>query len=375
MLLLNDTSENTQRNALVPRGALLHQCLALARLQLRLWWRQPKHVLVSIALSIAFLVLGNHVMVIRLGRHMCIGVHTRNPDAARRVEREVHPFNLAVARYDTLAQGRADLAHDRIVGLMSFSSNAPNGVHLIFSGKNPLVDRELAAVLLRVAAHVTTDATQRAGITMENNRYTPRVMTTFMTAGLLPFLILALASVNLGLFWLCDYERGTLYTLLSTPVSRGVLIAGRTAGGLVAMLVTFSVTLVICRQFVHWEMGGHPLVWCAIMLLQMLTMCGCFFTLAMVCRRFALYTDVGLILALVLAFLSGAFTPVQTMPGWARVFAALTPTLYAVRLTRAVMLGAEPILVRDLSALALWAIAGFAFGYWRLTVATVDRRA
>jgi len=41
----------------------------------------------------------------------------------------------------------------------------------------------------------------------------------------------------------------------------------------------------------------------------------------------------------------------------------------------ATMFSARPILTRDLSALALSAIAGFTLGYWQQTVATVDRRA
>ncbi|NLF38273.1 ABC transporter permease [bacterium] len=352
----------------------MRQLLAIAWMQVRLWLRLPKHILVSIALSIAFLVIANRVMVIRLGRHMSVGVHTMNPEAARLAEREFGVFNITMLRYDRLEDGRRDLANDRIVGLMSLPTEEQRSVHLVFSGRNPLVDRELASVLLRVASQISTNAAHRTRITMENNRYTPDVMTTFMTSGLLPFLIFALASVNLGLFWLCDYEKGTLYTLLAAPARRSVLVAGRTLGALAVILVTFIAAVALCRRFVHWDMGGQPVAWWAAAVLQMVTMGGVFFALAMVCRRFALYSDVSMILVLVLVFLSGALTPIQTMPGWARILGALTPTYYAVRMMRAVMTGADTALPRDVLALVLWAAAGYAFGYWRLRAATLDRR-
>jgi len=350
------------------------QTLALAWLQIKLWLRMPKHIVVSIALGASFLVLANRVMVVRLGPQVSVGVHTLSDNVAIKAEREFSAFHLTMVRYPTLEQGTRDLKADRIIGLMSVPDDDPRAIRLLFGGRNPLVDRELAATLLQVASQVNSNAHRRARIIMENNRYTPEVMTTFMTAGLLPFLLLALASVNHGLFWLCDYERGTLYTMLATPVRRGVLVAGRTLGSLVIMLVTFAVTIAVCRQLVYWNMGPHLLLWWLVVAGQMLVMCGVFFAIATLCRRFALYTDAGLILVLVLMFLSGTLMPVQTMPTWARITSFMTPTFYAVRMMRAVMLGVETVLPRDVLALACWAAIGFAFGYWRLRTASLDHR-
>jgi ABC-2 type transport system permease protein len=350
------------------------QLLAAAGLQIKLWLRMPKHIIVSLALSISFLVLANRVMVVRLGPHVCVGVHTTSATVARNAQREFEAFNMTMVRYGTREHGQQDLAADRIIGLMSVPNDDPRAIHLRFAGRNPLIDRELAATLLQVAAQVTTNTHRRARIVMENNRYTPDVMTTFMTAGLLPFLLLALASVNYGLFWLCDYERGTLYTMLATPVRRGVLVAGRALGSLAIMLLTFAVTVAVCRQFVYWDIGARPLLWWAVVTAQMVVMSGVFFAIATLCRRFALYTDAGLILVLVLMFLSGTLMPVQTMPDWARMLCFMTPTFHAVRMMRAVMLGVETLLPRDVLALALWAVIGFLFGYWRLMTATLDRR-
>ncbi len=350
------------------------QTLALAWLQIKLWLRMPKHIVVSIALGASFLVLANRVMVVRLGPQVSVGVHTTSDNVAIKAEREFSAFHMTMVRYPTLDQGTRDLKADRIIGLMSVPDDDPRAIRLLFGGRNPLVDRELAATLLQVAAQVNSNAQRRARIIMENNHYTPEVMTTFMTAGLLPFLLLALASVNHGLFWLCDYERGTLYTMLATPVRRGVLVAGRTLGSLVIMLVTLAVTIAVCRQLVYWDMGSRPLLWWLVVTGQMLCMCGVFFAIATLCRRFALYTDAGLILVLVLMFLSGTLMPVQTMPTWARITSFLTPTFYAVRMMRTVMLGVETVLPRDVLALACWAAIGFAFGYWRLRTATLDRR-
>lgn len=354
--------------------ALVRELSVAAGLQLRLWWRAPKHILVSVALSIAFLVLANRVLVVRLGRHVSVGVHTRSQNVALNAERQFNAFDVTTVRYDTLEQGRDDLARGAIIGLMSVPEDDPRAIRVIFSGRNPLVDRELASVLLNVASSVSTNSTRRAHIIMENNRYTPDVMTTHMTAGLIPFLLLALASVNFGLFWLCDYEKGTLYTLLALPVRRGALIAGRLAGSVVVILGTFVLTVWVCRMIVPWEIGAQPVLWWLAVGLQAITMCGMFFALATVCRQYAVYSDAGLILAFVLMFVSGALTPVAAMPPWARVLGACTPTYYAVRLMRAVMTGTETPLPRDALALVLWAAATFVSGYWRLLHAVIDRR-
>ncbi|MCX7005638.1 MAG: hypothetical protein NTV22_20570, partial [bacterium] len=168
--------------------------------ELRTWLRTPKHILLSLTCT--------RMLTITFGPHVCLGVVTTSTNMARRVARQFERVNAGIVRYDTLAHARRDLASDRIVGIITISNDAVQSVHMTFSGRDPMLDREVAVLLMRTAARVTDGPVAGRLLTQDHNSYTPERMTLHVVASLLPFLILAVASVNCGLLWLSAMESG-----------------------------------------------------------------------------------------------------------------------------------------------------------------------
>jgi ABC-2 type transport system permease protein len=335
--------------------------------------RHPRHAVVSVVMAVIFLVIVNHLFVIWLGAHMRMGVCVASDTLANSVANELREVGLTPYRYATPAAAAADLRSGRLVGYVHVHGSAPRHADLYFAGRNPMLDRELAHVLLRAAVRVSEEDAESLQISMRNDRYSPAYMQLFMAASMLPFCLFTISAVSTGLQWVHDWESGRLFTTLVTPVSRSVFVAGRTVAGLLISVTTLAVSLVTCRLFVTWPWPANPLPWAGVIFVQAFCIAGFFFALAALCRRNEMYQDVATFLLFVLMFLSGAVVPVETMPGWERAIAHMSPAFYAVRSMRAAMLSDMPLVIRDLLVLTAWGLVFFALGHALLQKARIAR--
>ena len=341
--------------------------------ELRTWLRTPKHILLSLTFGVMFLVVGTRMLTITFGPHVCLGVVTTSTNMARRVARQFERVNAGVVRYDTLAHARRDLASDRIVGIITISNDAIQSVHMTFSGRDPMLDREVAVLLMRTAARVTDGPVAGRLLTQDHNSYTPERMTLHVVASLLPFLILAVASVNCGLLWLSAMESGTVQRYLLAAAPPAVWVGCRVAANVLFTFLMVLLAVALSRPFVAWATPSAWLAWLGVLALQSFAAAGLFFLLAALCRRHMLYADLSVLINFLLMFMSGALTPVLVMTRYDQVLAACTPTYYFIRATRAVMTGGAPLLASDLVVIALWGLACFGAGYWRIITTQLDR--
>jgi len=339
------------------------QVLQLSLAHIRMWVRSPRQLLISIILSSAFLIIGNQVFVVRLGTQIAIGVIA--PDApATRIQFSFREAGVTSIAYDSLTTGRKALANGDVTALLTYSSAEESPVlHIILAGRNPIVDREIAALMMHIASTLSERYSDAVRVTMENVRYTPEHMTTFMTASLIPFLILSLAYVNCGMYWLREWERRTVYTFMATPAYRSAMILSRAlAGGILSMIV-LACSLVLCRLVVPWQLPAALLPWAIQIGIQMWAACGLFFLIASICRSsLMLFVDVAGLVIFIFMFVSGTLSPLETMPAWERTLAFLTPMTYAVRAMRAVMLGLDPLLLKDCIIIIVWGAFSYLLG-------------
>jgi ABC-type multidrug transport system permease subunit len=349
------------------------QILQLSLAHMRMWVRSPRQLFISIILGSAFLIIGNQVFVVRLGPQIAVGIYTPGTPE-KRIQYSFRKIGVTSVAYDSIEAGRSALADGRITALVTYSAEEPPVLHLVLAGRNPIVDREIAALMLRVAGDLSDRYSDTVRVTMENVRYTPGHMTTFMTASLLPFLILCLAYINCGMYWLREWERGTAYTFLATPAYRSAMIISRALAGGILSLIVLACSLVICRLVVPWQLPVALLPWCIQIGIQMWAACGMFFLIAVICRSsLMLFVDVASLAIFIFMFVSGTISPLETMPAWERVIAFMTPMTYAVRAMRAVMLGLEPLLLKDCLIVVTWGAFSYALG-GVLTSAAVMKR-
>ena len=351
----------------------MRQILQVSLAQARMWVRSPRQLLLSILLSSAFLIIGNQVFVVRLGSQIAIGVYATNAPEMR-IQYAFREAGLTSVAYDSPAAARAALADRRITALVTYSGTNRAGLHLVLAGRNPIIDREISALMLRVAGRLSERYSDSVRVTMENARYSPEHMTTFMTASLIPFLILSLAYVNCGMYWLREWERGTIYTFLATPARHGVLIISRALAGGILALVVLVCSLLVCRLVVPWQLPSERLMWGLQIGIQLWAACGLFFLIATICRSsLMIFVDVSALLIFIFMFISGTLSPLETMPSWERVLAYMTPMTYAVRAMRAVMLGLEPVLLKDSIIILVFGAFSYALGGVLLSSAAMKR--
>lgn len=347
----------------------------LLRTQVLQWWREPRHALVSVALSAVFLMIAHYLLIVYIGTHVQVGLYVPNPALARAVTRACAAHELHTRSFATADAAISALRARAIVACIAITSNFPHHIGMTMAGYNPLLDRIMAGMLIGVAADVSQHQPGGPQLQIANMRIARRELAMFMAASMVPFLIMILTALNGGLVWILDWEQGMLFRVLATPIPRLLVLVVRAAG---SMLLTVLIATLACVLYSVITRPGLPLHMGAALIAVLccaLAANGVMTAVAALTRRFLLYSDICFLLSFVLMFLSGALVPIETLPPWERFVAFCTPTYYAIRLARAAFAGTEPLLLRDVLLLLCWSVAGYVVAYLHLRSARIDRRA
>jgi ABC transporter DrrB family efflux protein len=180
------------------------------------------------------------------------------------------------------------------------------------------------------------------------------------------------ASVGTAVSLALELKKGVIDRLRSMPMARSAVLAGRltadTGRMLITTLIVIGVGYVVGFRFTN---GAGP----AILMVVLATVFG----LAICC--IAAYTGLaigdeesvqafGLVWLFPVTFLSSAFVPIGTMPGWLQAFANNQPVTYVIDTMRALALGGPvwPSLWKSL----LW-LAGILIVFGPLAVRAYKR--
>jgi ABC transporter DrrB family efflux protein len=170
-----------------------------------------------------------------------------------------------------------------------------------------------------------------------------------------------------------ELKKGVIDRLRSMPMARSAVLAGRLVADTGRMLVTILIVIGVGYAVgFRFENGVVP----AILMVVLATMFG----LAICC--ISAYTGLaigdeesvqafGLIWLFPLTFLSSAFVPIQTMPGWLQAFANNQPVTYVINTMRALALGHQPIEANLLKSIAC--LAGIFIVFLPLAVRAYKR--
>ena len=156
-----------------------------------------------------------------------------------------------------------------------------------------------------------------------------------------------------------ELQKGVIDRLRSMPMARSAVLAGRLTADTIRMTVTILIVLGVGYLVGFSFQNG---LWPAVGMIVLSIVFG----VAICC--IAAYTGLaigdeesvqafGLIWLFPLTFLSSAFVPIETMPGWLQAFANNQPVTYVVNTMRGLALGG-PIWVSFWKS-ALWLIGIF----------------
>jgi len=171
-----------------------------------------------------------------------------------------------------------------------------------------------------------------------------------------------------------ELKKGVIDRLRSMPMARSAVLAGRLVADTLRMLVTILIILAVGYAVgFRFTNGFGP----AVAMVVFATVFG----LAICC--ISAYTGLaigdeesvqafGLIWLFPLTFLSSAFVPISTMPGWLQAFANNQPVTYVINTMRALALGGP--VASSLWKSAVW-LAGIFIVFLPLAVRAYRRAA
>jgi len=175
----------------------------------------------------------------------------------------------------------------------------------------------------------------------------------FLVPGVLALAVMASAMVSLGIATGFERRYGVLKRLGSTPLSRGGLLAAKTATVLLFELVE-AVLIVVTGIALGWSPPGGLLPALALLLIGTVAFAGIGLLMAGTLRAEANLAAANA-LFLVLLFLGGMAYPLDKLPGALQALAKVLPAAALSDTVRSV-LSTQPFPTGQLVVLLVWAV-------------------
>jgi ABC-2 type transport system permease protein len=176
----------------------------------------------------------------------------------------------------------------------------------------------------------------------------------FLVPGVLSLAVMAAAMVSLGIATGFERRYGVLKRLGSTPLSRGGLLAAKTATVLLFELVE-ALLIVITAIALGWDPNGGLVAALALLLIGTVAFAGIGLLMAGTLRAEANLAAANA-LFLGLLFLGGMAYPLDELPGALQAIAKLLPAAALSDTVRSV-LSTQPFPTGQLVVLLAWAVA------------------
>ena len=173
----------------------------------------------------------------------------------------------------------------------------------------------------------------------------------------------AFASFGTAISLAQELQKGVIDRLRSMPMARSAVLTGRLVADTIRMLITILIIVAVGYAVGFRFTNG---VLSAIWMILLATVFG----IAICC--IAAFTGLaigdeesvqsfGLVWLFPLTFVSSAFVPIYTMPGWLQAFANNQPVTYVINTMRALAIGHEAVGVNLLKSIAWLAIIFIVF--------------
>jgi len=189
----------------------------------------------------------------------------------------------------------------------------------------------------------------------------------YMLPGVLGILVLAIGFILAGLNLVKEKESGTIEQINVTPVKKVHFIIAKMVPFLIIGLIDLAVGLIIGKLAFNIPFEGSIAILflgSAIFLVAVLGLALFISTFSSTQQQF-MFTAFFFIIVFIL--MSGIFTPLESMPAWAQKFDLINPAAYVMRINRMVMLKGSTFqdISTEIYSLMLIAIVFTALAIWR----------
>ncbi len=202
--------------------------------------------------------------------------------------------------------------------------------------------------------------------------YNPHVnYAAFMVPGILPILVTMVGAFLSSLNIVQEKEAGTIEQINVTPIRKHEFILGKLIPFWVLGMISISIGIVVARvAFQLWPAGSllTIYVFAALYLVGVLGI-GLFISTITESQQQA--TLLSFFIMMIFILLGGLYTPIESMPRWAQLIAAFNPPSYFIAVVRAVYIKGSTL--SDLAP-ALAKFGGFALVFNALAMWSYKKR-
>jgi ABC-2 type transport system permease protein len=271
---------------------------------------------------------------------------------------------------DLLSRGKCDLILQIPTGFgkdigkgsptqLMASANAINAMNaqLSWSYLNGVIFDYNMNILAREIGSRSFTSIPQIGVT---NRYWYNELLNYnwyMLPGILGILVLAIGFLLAGLNLVKEKESGTIEQINVTPVRKYQFILAKIVPFLIIGLVDLALGLTIGKLIFNIPFEGS---------LGLLFLCSTVFLIAVLGLALLISTFsgtqqqfmfTGFFFMIIFILMSGIFTPMESMPGWAQKIDLLNPVVYIMRINRMIILKGSTFYDIRMEFLALVLIA------------------
>lgn len=189
----------------------------------------------------------------------------------------------------------------------------------------------------------------------------------FMLPGILVILVTAIGFLLAGLNMVREKEIGTIEQINVTPVRKYQFITAKMVPFLIIGLIDLSLGLIIGKLAFNIPFEGSLLLMflgASIFLVAVLALALFISTFSGTQQQ---YMFIAFFFMIIFILMSGIFTPIESMPQWAQNFDVVNPVAYLIRINRMVMLKGSGIhdIHTEILSLLIIAFAFTALAVWR----------
>ncbi|MEZ4399185.1 MAG: ABC transporter permease [Kofleriaceae bacterium] len=204
------------------------------------------------------------------------------------------------------------------------------------------------------------------------NWYNPHVYyPAFMVPGILAILVTMVGAFLSSLNIVKEREAGTIEQINVTPIKKYQFILGKLIPFWVLGLVSITLGMIVARLVFHLTPAGSLLTIYLFAAVYLIGVLGVGLLISTVTESQQQATLLSFFVMMIFILLGGLYTPIDSMPGWARHIAAFNPPSYFIAVIRAVYLKGST--TADLLP-ALAKLAGFAVVFNALAVWNYRKR-
>lgn len=189
----------------------------------------------------------------------------------------------------------------------------------------------------------------------------------YMLPGILVILVTIVGMFLTALNLVREKEMGTAEQINVTPIKKYQFITGKLLPFWIIAMVELSIGLLVGRYFFDLPIVGSLLVLYLYTAIYLLVMLGAGLLVAAVSQTQQQVMFLNYFFLLTFILMSGIFTPVESMPEWAHKVNIINPFAYFMRVIRMVLLKGSGIgdILNEIYALSVYAVMVISLASWR----------